>query len=106
VPRTSTWGGARGIDAAALRAHQLDALLFPDATGADIAARPGDPTVIGPFGSVAHVQDSPFPDAFQAGPRRSGVSFTGTACSAQRLIEVGFAFEQASKRRIPPPSTP
>ena len=93
MPRTSTWGGARGIDAAALRAHQLDALLFPGATG-PTSARARDPTVIGPFGAVAHVQVSPFPDAFQARPTPFGVSFTGTACSEPRLLEVGYAFEQ------------
>ena len=98
-------GGARGIDAA-LKEHQLDALLFPGGTGADIAARPGYPTVMVPFGLVAHVQTPPFPDAFQARPTPFGVSFTGTACSEPRLIELGYAFEQASKHRVPPPSTP
>ena len=98
-------GGARGIDAV-LKEHQLDALLFPGATGADIAARPGYPTVIVPFGLVAHVQDPPFPDAFQARPSPFGVSFTGTACSEPRLIELGYGFEQASKRRVPPAATP
>jgi amidase len=98
-------GGARGIDAA-LKEHQLDALLFPGGTGADIAARPGYPTVMVPFGVIANVQTPPFPDAFQARPTPFGVSFAGTACSEPRLLELGYSFEQASKRRVPPPSTP
>ena len=98
-------GGARGIDAA-LNEHQLDALLFPAGTGADIAARPGYPTVMVPFGLIAHVQTPAFPDAFQARATPFGVSFAGTACSEPRLLELGYSFEQASKRRVPPPSTP
>ena len=38
-----------GIDAV-MKANRLDALLFPGASGAGIAARPGYPTVIVPFG--------------------------------------------------------
>ncbi len=98
-------GGARGIDAA-LKEHQLDALLFPGGTGADISARPGYPTVIVPFGLIAHTQTPPFPDAFQAKPTPFGVSFAGTACSEPRLLELGYGFEQASRRRVPPPATP
>ena len=98
-------GGARGIDAA-LKEHQLDALLFPGGTGADIAARPGYPTVMVPFGLIAHIQTPPFPDAFQAKPTPFSVSFAGTACSEPRLLELGYGFEQASRRRVPPPATP
>ena len=98
-------GGARGIDAA-LKEHQLDALLFPDGTGADIAARPSYPTVMMPFGLIAHIQTPPFPDAFQAKPTPFSVSFAGTACSEPRLLELGYGFEQASRRRVPPPATP
>ena len=34
------------------------------------------------------------------------VSFAGLSCSEPRLIELGYAFEQATRRRVPPPSTP
>ena len=98
-------GGARGIDAA-LKEHQLDALLFPGGAGADISARPGYPTVMVPFGLIAHIQTPPFPDAFQAKPTPFGVSFAGTACSEPRLLELGYGFEQASRRRVPPAVTP
>ncbi len=33
-------------------------------------------------------------------------AFTGMACSEGRLIGLAYAFEQATKRRVPPPSTP
>jgi amidase len=97
--------GAQGIDAA-LKENKLDALLFPGATGAAIAAKPGYPTVIVPFGMVPNAPSNPFPDGFNAKPAPFGVSFTGTACSEPRLIELAFAFEQATKRRVPPPSFP
>lgn len=76
-----------GIDAV-LREHRLDALLFPGARGAGFAARPGYPTVIVPF---AGPEPAPF-----------GVAFTGTACSEPALLGLGYAFEQATSRRVPP----
>ena len=97
--------GAQGIDAA-LKEHKLDALLFPGAGGAAIAAKPGYPTVIVPFGMVANDPKPPFPDWFDAKPGPFGVSFTGTACSEPRLIELAYGFEQATKRRVPPASAP
>jgi amidase len=97
--------GAHGIDEA-LRTHRLDALLFPGPTGANVAARPGYPTVIVPFGMVPNAPTPPFPDGFAARPAPYGVSFTGTACSEPRLIELAYAFEQATRRRRAPPSAP
>jgi len=97
--------GLKGIEAA-MQAHQLDALLFPGGSGAAIASKPGYPTVIVPFGLVPNSPTPPFPDGFTALPAPYGVSFTGMACSEPRLIELVYAFEQATKRRIPPPSTP
>jgi amidase len=97
--------GAEGIDAA-LKEHKLDALLFPGPNGAAIAAKPGYPTVIVPFGMVPNDPKPPFPDGFNAKPAPFGVSFTGSACSEPRLIELAYAFEQATKRRVPPASAP
>ena len=34
--------------------------------------------------------------------RRSASAFTGTACSEPRLIALAYAFEQATRRRVPP----
>jgi amidase len=97
-----------GIDAA-LRAHQLDALLFPGVSGAGIAARPGYPTVTVPYGFVPVPQGQgaqAFPAGFVPRPAPFNVSFTGTACSEPRLIELAFAFEQATRKRIAPPLFP
>src|SRR5262249_3036935 len=94
----------RGIDAA-MKTHQLDALLFPAQTGALVVARPGYPTVIVAAGMVTNAPTAPSPAGSNAGPAPFGVSFPGMACSEPRLIELAYAFEQATKRRVPPPST-
>jgi amidase len=90
---------AHGIDEV-MNANRLDALLFPGPGGANVAARPGYPTVIVPFAMVPNATS--FPEGFAAKPGPFGVSFTGMACSEPRLIELGYAFEQATKRRVPP----
>ncbi|OFW05930.1 MAG: hypothetical protein A3I61_06535 [Acidobacteria bacterium RIFCSPLOWO2_02_FULL_68_18] len=94
-------GGAHGIDEA-LGTDRLDALLFPGSTGAALAARPGYPTVIVPFALVPTAPTPPFPAGFDARPAPFGVSFTGTACSEPRLLALAYAFEQATRRRVPP----
>ena len=94
-----------GIDEI-LKAERLDALLFAGNIGAGIAARPGYPTVIVPFAMVPNAPTPAFPDGFDARPGPLGVSFTGTACSEPRLIAFAYAFEQATQRRVPPPSAP
>jgi amidase len=93
--------GPEGIDAA-IKAHRLDALLFPGPAGAALAARPGYPTVIVPFGTIPNTAAASLPDGFAAKPSPFGVSFTGPACSEPRLIELAYAFEQATKRRVAP----
>lgn len=99
-------GGTHGIDEA-MKTHKLDALLFPGASGAGLAAKPGYPTVIVPFGTVPNAPaNNPFPEGFNAKPAPYGVSFTGGSCSEPRLIELAYAFEQLTKRRTPPPSAP
>ena len=85
---------------------ELDALLFPASSGAGISARPGYPTVIVPFGFAMTEPDPPFPSGFTPQPRPFGVSFAGMACSEPRLIELAYAFEQATTRRVPPPDMP
>ena len=82
---------------------ELDALLFPGSGSAGLAARPGYPTVMVPFAMIPNSNGPPMPDGFDAKPRPNGVSFTGTACSEPRLIELAYAFEQATLRRIAPP---
>jgi amidase len=99
---------AHGIDEV-MKAKKLDALLLPGPGGAAIAARPGYPTVIVPFGMVPNTPAppaAPFPEGFNAKPSPFGVSFTGMACSEPRLLALAYAFEQATKRRVPPPGAP
>jgi amidase len=97
--------GTHGIDEA-MKANNLDALLFPGASGAGIAAKPGYPTVIVPFGMVPNAPTPPFPAGFEAKPSPFGVSFTAGACAEPKLLGMAYAFEQATKRRSPPPSAP
>ncbi len=97
--------GTQGIDEV-MKADRLDAILFPGASGAGIAAKPGYPTVIVPFAMIPNSPNPPFPAGFDAKPEPMGVSFTGMACSEPKLLELGYAFEQATKRRVPPPSVP
>jgi amidase len=96
-----------GIDGV-LKANQLDAILTPAANGADLAARAGYPLVVVPFGMVANGQQrqDAFPKGFVAKPAPFGVGFTGTACSDPQILGIAYAFEQATKRRVPPAATP
>jgi amidase len=77
-------------------------LLFPSASSASIAARPGYPTVMVPFGFVPNTLTPPPPAGFEPRPSPFTVSFTAGACSEPKLIELGYSFEQATKRRVPP----
>jgi len=95
----------RGIDEV-LKAQKLDALLFPGPSGAAISARPGYPTVMVPFATVPNSPTPAFPESFNAKPSPFGVSFTGTACSEPTLVRLAFAFEQATKKRVPPTAFP
>ena len=96
---------SNGIDAV-LKANRLDAILTPGGSGAGLAARAGYPIIVVPFGMAPNVPEPPFPVGFNARPAPFGVGFTGTACSEPRLIQIAFAFERATKRRVPPPSAP
>ena len=95
----------RGIDGV-IDAHKLDALLTPGGSGAGLAARAGYPIIVVPFGLVPNAPTPTFPAGFDAKPAPFGVGFTGKACSEPRLIELAYAFEQATKRRVPPPLMP
>ena len=96
----------RGIDAV-LQANHLDAILTPAANGADLAARAGYPLFVVPFGMVPNGgQGGAFPAGFDPKPAPFGVGFIGTACSEPKLFEIAYGFEQATKRRVPPPFAP
>jgi len=113
-------GGTHGIDEV-MKANKLDALLFPGVSGAAIAAKPGYPTVTVPFATVPNVPlgggpgggaaaggaaAATFPPGFTPRLAPYGVSFTGMGCSEPRLIELAYAFEQATKKRVPPSQFP
>ncbi|HEX6053421.1 MAG TPA: amidase family protein [Gemmatimonadaceae bacterium] len=97
-----------GIDAV-MQQHKLDALLFPSVASANIGARAGYPTVTVPFAFLPVTPGqgaNPFPPGFDPKPAPYNVSFAGTACSEPKLIELAYAFEQATKKRMPPPLFP
>jgi amidase len=95
----------QGIDAV-MRTHQLDAFITPGGSGAGVAARAGYPVIAVPFGMVPNRPQQPFPAGFDAKPAPYGVSFVGAQCSEPKLIEIAYAFEQATKKRVPPASAP
>jgi amidase len=96
---------ASGIDGV-LRAGRLDAIVTPGGAGAGLAARAGYPIIVVPFGMVPNAPTPAFPSGFDAKPAPFGVGFTGTACSEPRLLELAYAFEQATKKRVSPAATP
>lgn len=77
----------------------FDALLFSANSGAGTPAKAGYPSITVPGGFVPPTPpiDNPFP---------SGVTFSGRAFSEPRLIGLAYAFEQATRHRQPPASTP
>jgi amidase len=97
--------GEHGIDEV-MNNLKLDALFFPANRSARIAARPGYPTVMVPFARAMQEYDPPLPEGFEPLPSPFGVGFTGMACSEPRLLELAYAFEQATRGRVPPPAFP
>jgi amidase len=87
--------GALGLDAY-MDAYRLDAVLFPGAAGAAIAAKPGYPSVQVPAGFTARIGSTETPDY------PIGATFTGRAWSEPTLLRIAFAYEQASLMRRPP----
>jgi len=85
----------RGLDAY-LDRHRLDAVLFPAATGAAIAAKAGYPSVLVPAGFIKGVQGRATPDY------PLGATFAGRAWSEASLLRLAYAFEQATSARRPP----
>jgi amidase len=95
----------QGIDGV-LKRHTLDAIITPGGSGAGIAARAGYPIIAVPFGMVPNAPAQPFPAGFNARPAPYGVGFVGAQCSEPKLIELAYAFEQATKKRVPPAAAP
>ncbi len=105
VAKDARLSRAQGIDAV-LAAHKLDAILTPGGSGANLASRAGYPIIAVPFGMVPNAPTPAFPAGFTAKPAPFGVTFTGASCSEPTLITIAYAFEQASRKRVPPPDLP
>lgn len=82
--------GAWGTD------DDIDALLNP---GAGTPARAGYPSIVVPGGFLP-------PDATVVNDRPTGITFSGPPFSEPRLIGLAYAFEQLTRHRRPPASTP
>ena len=97
----------QGIDGV-LKQYKLDAFITPGGSGAGIASRAGYPIIAVPFGMVPNAgpQQRPFPAGFNPNPAPFGVGFVGAQCSEPKLIEIAYAFEQASKKRVQPQGAP
>ena len=79
--------------------EQYDAILASGNSFAGTPAKAGYPSITVPGGFV--------PPAFPvANPFPSGVTFSGPAFSEPKLIGYAYAFEQATRHRVPPASTP
>lgn len=92
----AVYNGADGMQGTA---DDFDSILFSANSGAGTPAKAGYPSITVPGGFVpaAAPINNPFP---------SGVTFSGRAFSEPRLIALSYAFEQATKHRQPPASTP
>ena len=95
---------ARSLLAAALAGpdgtgDDFDAFVFSGNSGAGTPARAGYPSIVVPGGFVA-------PATADAGAAPAGVTFSGRAFSEPRLIALAYAFEQATRLRRRPASTP
>jgi amidase len=83
----------------------LDALLVPGNSFASMPAKAGYPSICVP-GPLVPNTASNLPDGFNAKPGPYGITFSGKAWSEPKLIAIAYAFEQATKYRVPPFSTP
>lgn len=92
-----------GLDAV-MTAHQLDAVMFPESGGANYATKAGYPIVVVPFGMVINYADGA--KGSQDKVRPFGVSFVGGHCQDPKVVGIAYAFEQATKKRVPPRAVP
>ncbi len=78
----------QGIDLA-MDENNLDALIFANNYGAGIAAKAGYPSITVPAGYTTE-------------GKPVGITFTGKAFTEEKLIELAYAYEQATKHRKAP----
>lgn len=84
----ATIQSSRAVIDATLLADDLDAIVAPGNTYANVSAAAGYPTVIVPAG---YTGNNPF-----------GLSFLADGFSEPRLISFAYDYEQATKLRVPP----
>jgi amidase len=107
---TATSAARNAIDSA-LAADHLDAVVAPTNGPAWVTnLQTGDTfdefvSASGP-GAIAGYPDLTVPAGFVDGSLPIGMSFFGTAWSEPKLIAMGYAFEQATHARVPPPFLP
>ena len=92
----AVYNGPDGIEGTA---DDFDAILFPQNRGAAAPAKAGYPSIVVPGGFTP-------PSGQVINPAPFGVTFSGRAFSEPKLIAIAYAFEQATKHRVPPASTP
>jgi amidase len=85
-----------------LERNALDAVIFPSWLGELIHAKSGYPSVSVPFALIPNRLEPPASEDFHARPLPQGITFAGPACSEPRLLALAYAFEQATRRRVPP----
>ncbi|PMC40322.1 amidase [Bacillus sp. UMB0899] len=78
----------KGIDAA-MKEHELDAIVFPNNIGAMIPAKAGYPSITVPAGYT--LEGEPV-----------GITFTAKAYMEPILIEIAYSYEQGTKHRVSP----
>jgi amidase len=97
--------GDQGFKAAIVN-NKVDALMFPGWAISNLASRPGYPEIVVPIGVTAGGGGgggaNPFPAGFTPKPSPYSAAFVGLPCSEPKLFEIAYAFEQATKKRVPP----
>ena len=93
--------GGRGGEASARGGETTPPSTTPPTTTPAGTTTPGvTPT---PPATAPAPPPAPMPPGFELKPQPYGVGFTGSACSEPTLLRLAYAFEQATKKRTPPP---
>ena len=93
-----------GPDGRTGTADDIDAILALGNNFAAAPAKAGFPSVTVPGGFI--IADPTLGDPPINGPFPQTITFSGPAFSEPRLIGLAYAFEQATRYRVPPSSTP
>jgi len=88
--RAAQRGNARTAINAALTSNNIEAIMTPATTMTAIGARAGYPQLVVPAGYSANSRNP------------VGIAFNGGAFSEAKLLAFGYAYEQATKLRMPP----